>query len=100
MQIPKELTLRHPTSSTQAGEAEVVRIHYMIPKEDLLVLLGKLNGVFFPGGGHPINIQNRWAQAADMIVQYSIQVNNEHPDKPFLLCEFVWGMNFSSHYQW
>lgn len=71
----------------EAGGAEVVPIHYMTPKEELLVLLDKLNGVLFPGGGNPINIENKWTQTADTILQYAIRVNKEHPNKPFPL----WG---------
>lgn len=56
--------------------AQVVPIFAYSEQSQIAVLLPKLNGVLFPGGGVEFNMNNRWTSNANYILQYAIKQND------------------------
>lgn len=65
--------------------AQVVPIFSYSEPAVIQALLPKLNGVLFPGGGEPININNKWTSNANLILNYAINENKNNRTFP------VWG---------
>lgn len=56
--------------------AQVVPIYSFSTTAQVLSLLGKINGVLFPGGVMDLNIKNLWTQNAEAILNYAKQQND------------------------
>lgn len=57
--------------------AQVVPIYSFSPTTEVLSLLGKINGVLFPGGDMDFDINNIWTKNADAILNYAKQQNDQ-----------------------
>lgn len=57
--------------------AQAIPLFYHYPKDKLLDILSKINGVYFPGGEMPIDRNNLWTQNVQNILDYA----NEQNDK-------------------
>jgi len=57
--------------------AQVIPIYYHYSKDQLVDLLGKINGVFLPGGEMPIDRDNQWTSNIQVILDYAIEQNDK-----------------------
>jgi hypothetical protein len=74
--------------------AQVVPIYSFSNTSDILTLLGKINGVLFPGniiyhsgGGMDFSMTNQWTKNADAIFKYAQDQNDKgNPFPIFATC--------------
>lgn len=57
--------------------AQVVPIYSFADTAQVLALMGKINGVLFPGGGMEFSLNNQWTKNADAILKYAKQQNDQ-----------------------
>ncbi len=86
----KTLTYLAPTYANIASMAgaKVVPIYSYTTKEEILIQLGKVNGVIFTGGEEHININNTWTANAHVIMEYAKNETDEGRTFPILgICQ-------------
>lgn len=59
----------------QMAGAQVIPLFYHYSESQLSDILGKLNGVFFPGGEMPIDISTEWTKNTAFILEYANKQN-------------------------